>query len=169
MVALKFLGEFSCLEVVLEIERNFSYYLIQMYIPSSMLVMVSWLSFWLDENVVPARVSLNITTLLTMVTLVSNFNNSLPAASYIKAIDIWTGVCQTFMFGALLEFALVNYASRSNTNRDGYYKKSDLIIDGFTDTNVNKYTPSTSNMVKSISTVSATNWMQLKPIQNYWL
>ena len=35
-----------------------------------------------------------------------------------KAIDVWTGVCLTFVFGALLEFALVNYASRSDKHRE---------------------------------------------------
>ena len=38
----------------------------------------------------------------------------LPSCFFSQAIDVWTGVCLTFVFGALLEFALVNYASRSD-------------------------------------------------------
>ncbi|XP_013786486.1 glutamate-gated chloride channel-like, partial [Limulus polyphemus] len=106
-------GEYSCLKVDLVFKRQFSYYLIQIYIPCCMLVIVSWVSFWLDQNAIPARVSLGVTTLLTMATQTSGINASLPPVSYTKAIDVWTGVCLTFVFGALLEFALVNYASRS--------------------------------------------------------
>lgn len=108
-----FLGEYSCLKVDLLFKREFSYYLIQIYTPCCMLVIVSWVSFWLDQGAVPARVSLGVTTLLTMATQTSGINASLPPVSYTKAIDVWTGVCLTFVFGALLEFALVNYASRS--------------------------------------------------------
>lgn len=43
--------------------------------------------------------------------------------SYTKAIDVWTGVCLTFVFGALLEFALVNYASRSDQRRQNIHKQ----------------------------------------------
>lgn len=111
------IGEYSCLRVDLLFKREFSYYLIQIYIPCCMLVIVSWVSFWLDPNAIPARVSLGVTTLLTMATQISGINSSLPPVSYTKAIDVWTGVCLTFVFGALLEFALVNYASRSDAHR----------------------------------------------------
>ncbi|XP_022251200.1 glutamate-gated chloride channel-like [Limulus polyphemus] len=110
-------GEYSCIRVDLIFKREFSYYLIQIYIPCCMLVIVSWVSFWLDQNAIPARVSLGVTTLLTMATQTSGINASLPPVSYTKAIDVWTGVCLTFVFGALLEFALVNYASRSHMQK----------------------------------------------------
>ncbi|XP_045134993.1 glutamate-gated chloride channel-like isoform X7 [Portunus trituberculatus] len=116
-------GEYSCLRVDLVFKREFSYYLIQYYIPCCMLVIVSWVSFWLDQNAVPARVSLGVTTLLTMSTQTSSINNTLPPVSYTKAIDVWTGVCLTFVFGALLEFALVNYASRSDKHREKLKEK----------------------------------------------
>lgn len=118
-----FAGEYSCLKVDLLFKREFSYYLIQIYIPCCMLVIVSWVSFWLDQSAVPARVSLGVTTLLTMATQTSGINASLPPVSYTKAIDVWTGVCLTFVFGALLEFALVNYASRSDMHRDNIQKQ----------------------------------------------
>ena len=50
------------------------------------------MSFWLDPNAVPARVSLGVTTLLTMSTQTSGINAQLPPVSYTKAIDVWTGV-----------------------------------------------------------------------------
>jgi len=55
--------------------------------------------------------------MLTMSTQTASINNSLPPVAYTKAIDVWTGVCVTFVFGALLEYALVNYASRSDAQR----------------------------------------------------
>src|SRR5882762_2161380 len=101
------IGEYSCLKVDLIFKREFSYYMVQIYIPCCMLVIVSWVSFWLDPNSAPARVSLGVLTLLTMTTQISSINRALPPVSYIKAIDVWTGACLTFVFGALLEFALV--------------------------------------------------------------
>lgn len=75
-------------------------------------MVVSWVNFWIDKDAVPARVSLGVTTLLTMTTQASGVNAKLPPVSYTKAIDVWIGVCLAFIFGALLEFALVNYAGR---------------------------------------------------------
>uniref|UniRef100_A0A1I7SA22 Ig-like domain-containing protein n=1 Tax=Bursaphelenchus xylophilus TaxID=6326 RepID=A0A1I7SA22_BURXY len=111
-------GTYSCLRTVLTLKRQFSYYLLQLYIPSTMLVIVSWVSFWLPRTAVPARVTLGVTTLLTMTTQASGINAKLPPVSYSKAIDIWTGSCLTFIFGALLEFAFVTYmASRDQARK----------------------------------------------------
>ena len=93
-----FAGEYSCLTVDLTFKREFSYYLLTIYVPCCMLVIVSWVSFWLDPNAVPARVSLGVTTLLTMSTQTASINNSLPPVAYTKAIDVWTGVSQNSFF-----------------------------------------------------------------------
>lgn len=60
------------------LERSLQYYLIQMYIPSSLIVVVSWLSFWLTASSVPGRISLGVLTVLTMTTQSSSVNASLP-------------------------------------------------------------------------------------------
>ena len=107
--------------------RQLSFFLVTVYVPCSMTVSVSWMSFWLDHKAVsgnplstrnkfvfqvPARVALGVTTLLAMSTTQASIQNSLPPVAYTKAIDVWSGVCVFFVFSALLEYALVNYASR---------------------------------------------------------
>ncbi|KHJ76880.1 Neurotransmitter-gated ion-channel transmembrane region, partial [Oesophagostomum dentatum] len=114
-------GTYSCLRTILELRRQFSYYLLQLYIPSCMLVIVSWVSFWLDRTAVPARVTLGVTTLLTMTTQASGINAKLPPVSYTKAIDVWIGACLTFIFGALLEFAWVTYISTRTQSKSKLY------------------------------------------------
>ncbi|XP_069069616.1 glycine receptor subunit alpha-4 [Pleurodeles waltl] len=107
-------GMFTCIEVKFHLERQMGYYLIQMYIPSLLIVILSWVSFWINMDAAPARVGLGITTVLTMTTQSSGSRASLPKVSYVKAIDIWMAVCLLFVFAALLEYAAVNFVSRQH-------------------------------------------------------
>ena len=84
----------------------------QVYIPSSLIVVMSWVSFYLDRASAPARTGLGVTTVLTMVTLMGSVNSSLPKISYMKALDIYLAVCFFMVFGALLEYATVSYVGK---------------------------------------------------------
>jgi len=117
-------GAYSCLRVQYTFARQLSFFIVTIYIPCFMIVVVSWMSFWIDHKAVPARVSLGVTTLLAMSTTQAGINSKLPPVAYTKAIDVWSGVCVTFVFGALLEYALVNYASRSDAQRAAKQKEA---------------------------------------------
>ncbi|XP_054647136.1 glycine receptor subunit alphaZ1 isoform X4 [Dunckerocampus dactyliophorus] len=71
-------GKFTCIEARFHLERQMGYYLIQMYIPSLLIVILSWVSFWINMDAAPARVGLGITTVLTMTTQSSGSRASLP-------------------------------------------------------------------------------------------
>ena len=69
---------------------------------------MSWISFWIKPEAVPARVTLGVTSLLTLSTQHANSQKSLPPVSYIKAIDVFMSGCTVFVFLSLMEYALVN-------------------------------------------------------------
>uniref|UniRef100_A0A1I8JLA7 Neur_chan_memb domain-containing protein n=1 Tax=Macrostomum lignano TaxID=282301 RepID=A0A1I8JLA7_9PLAT len=52
-----------------------------------LIVILSWVAFWINTEAIPARVSLGLLTVLTMTTQSSGAGQSLPRVSYIKAID----------------------------------------------------------------------------------
>uniref|UniRef100_A0A1I8IAI2 Neur_chan_LBD domain-containing protein n=2 Tax=Macrostomum lignano TaxID=282301 RepID=A0A1I8IAI2_9PLAT len=105
-------GSYPCLQVDFILQRDIGYFIIQVYIPTVLIVILSWVAFWINTEAIPARVSLGLLTVLTMTTQSSGAGQSLPRVSYIKAIDVWMSVCLVFVFASLLEFAVVNVYSR---------------------------------------------------------
>ncbi|XP_023343634.1 gamma-aminobutyric acid receptor subunit beta [Eurytemora carolleeae] len=105
-------GNYSRLLADVAFVRSMGYYIIQVYIPSSLIVVMSWVSFWLNRGAAPARVGLGVTTVLTMTTLMASVNAALPKISYMKSIDIYLEVCFFMVFGALIEYAMVGYTDK---------------------------------------------------------
>nr|XP_054594204.1 glycine receptor subunit alpha-3 isoform X3 [Nothobranchius furzeri] len=58
-----------------------------------------------------------VTTVLTMTTLMMGARTSLPNANcFIKAIDVYLGICFSFIFGALIEYAVAHFCSLSHAD-----------------------------------------------------
>jgi len=68
--------------------RDIGYFLIQVYVPSILIVILSWVSFWINVDASPARVSIGLLTVLTTTTMSSVARSSLPRVSYIKVIVV---------------------------------------------------------------------------------
>ena len=49
------IGNFTCLEVVFKFKRRLGYYLFHTYLPTCLIVIMSWISFWIKPEAVPAR------------------------------------------------------------------------------------------------------------------
>lgn len=98
----RFAGNYSRLNVEFELKRMVGYYLPQVYIPCTMLVILSWISFWLNRRAANVRLVICALALLLMVILLQNISYMVPKTSYIKAIDVYTGICMTFVFVGLI-------------------------------------------------------------------
>ncbi|XP_007905471.1 gamma-aminobutyric acid receptor subunit delta isoform X1 [Callorhinchus milii] len=109
MMNFKSAGRFPRLSLRFQLRRNRGVYIMQSYMPSILLVAMSWVSFWISQSAVPARVSLGITTVLTMTTLMVSARSSLPRASAIKALDVYFWICYVFVFAALVEYAFAHF------------------------------------------------------------
>ncbi|KAK2488515.1 hypothetical protein MC885_003091, partial [Smutsia gigantea] len=73
-------GWYNRLYINFTLRRHIFFFLLQTYFPATLMVMLSWVSFWIDRRAVPAR-----------------------------AVDIYLWVSFVFVFLSVLEYAAVNY------------------------------------------------------------
>ncbi|EDW83247.1 uncharacterized protein Dwil_GK22424 [Drosophila willistoni] len=109
-------GNYSTLSFSVLLTREVGYYIIDYFLPSIMIVTISWVSFWLQADQTPARTTLGCTTLLSFITLSLSQENNLSKVSYVTMSEVWFLVCTIFIFGSLVEFAFVNTIWRRNNN-----------------------------------------------------
>uniref|UniRef100_A0A1A8NQI1 Uncharacterized protein n=1 Tax=Nothobranchius rachovii TaxID=451742 RepID=A0A1A8NQI1_9TELE len=102
-------GSYPRLSLSFRIKRNIGYFILQTYMPSILITILSWVSFWINYDASAARVALGVTTVLTMTTINTHLRETLPKIPYVKAIDVYLMGCFVFVFLALLEYAFVNY------------------------------------------------------------
>ncbi|XP_043471462.1 gamma-aminobutyric acid receptor alpha-like isoform X2 [Leptopilina heterotoma] len=105
-------GEFSVLQVSFNLQRHTGYFLIQVYVPCVLIVVLSWVSFWIHREATSDRVGLGITTVLTLSTISLDSRTDLPKVKYATALDWFLLMSFFYCIATLLEFAGVHYFTK---------------------------------------------------------
>jgi len=94
-------------EVILQ--RKHEPLIYQVYIPCSLFVFVSWISFIIDPKIVPGRMSLLVILLLVLVNVFNSVRSNAPSSglSKLNAIDTFIMTCIFMVFSTIVEYAIV--------------------------------------------------------------
>lgn len=87
--------------------RKISFYVVTYYLPSGLFVVVSWISFLVNPEVIPGRMTLLVTIFLVLINIFNTIQTNSPKAEGLTAIEAWVIACIIFVFGALGEYTVI--------------------------------------------------------------
>lgn len=99
---------FECVKASVHLKRRWEYYFIRIYGPSFLLVVTTFIGFYLPVFAYPARVAIIVTPLLSLITQQTQINAEINV-NYVVSLHVWMMACTFFVFMALIElgFAVV--------------------------------------------------------------
>ncbi|XP_040570603.1 gamma-aminobutyric acid receptor subunit pi isoform X4 [Lepeophtheirus salmonis] len=100
-------GTYAACGFQIQLVRKQMQYLVQVYLPSCMFVVTSWVSFLIKPEVVPGRMALLVTLFLVLINIFNSVRERAPISSKLNAIDLYLVVCIFLVFGALMEYAVI--------------------------------------------------------------
>jgi len=109
------------------LKRHYSKYLFIYYLPSTLFVITSWVSFLIPPEVVPGRMALLVTLFLVLINIFNNVTAITPNTEGMTAISSWMLACIFFLFGALMSYASILYIllqqklQKQNIKREGLH------------------------------------------------
>lgn len=86
LICLSVPGNWSRLGASFHFTRRSGYFLIHIYAPCALIVIISWISFCIPPESTAARIALGITSVLTITTILNMLNNSMPKVCQITMI-----------------------------------------------------------------------------------
>lgn len=112
--------EAPCLHLLLHVQRTYQVMIVQVYLPSTCIVLITWLGFWIHHTEVSSRTriaTISLTAIVTESVAVLIIN---PDQVHMAALEAWNSGCLVLITLAFLEFVIVhNYHRRGlKTNTD---------------------------------------------------
>ncbi|XP_023330045.1 glycine receptor subunit alpha-4 [Eurytemora carolleeae] len=105
------------LKLQIHLTRQIGYHLVQTYIPSTVFLVLAWMGLFIPKEIIPGRVGMGMTTILTQTSMFSATRQHVPKVSYITWLDVWMLVCMIFVFSTMVEFIVVTVISRKKKKR----------------------------------------------------
>ena len=92
-----------------EAERLLHHYVIKAIIPLALIVMMSWVVFWISPDQVPNQLSVAVTTVLTLIAYHIALSGRLPDIPYLTHMDKFLFSSTVLVFMALIEVVLTSH------------------------------------------------------------
>ncbi|GMS77926.1 hypothetical protein PENTCL1PPCAC_101, partial [Pristionchus entomophagus] len=106
---------YSALEVRFMLDRHFGYFLMNFYVPCTLIVLLCWVAFWINREATQERIGLVITNVLTMMFMSLDSKADSPKTDFPTALDVYICICLCFLFICMVEFTIVHYFTKLNT------------------------------------------------------
>ncbi|XP_042887276.1 uncharacterized protein LOC122263045 [Penaeus japonicus] len=109
--------DYSLAIITITFYRRFWFYITSAYLPTVMLMMISYASLFIKRENDDLRVMMTLTTLLVLYALYQQISDGLPRTSYTKAVDVWCFFAITFIFTKVIFHVLVDLQVKLRTAR----------------------------------------------------
>jgi len=91
----------------IKLSRSLGPFILSVYLPSAMFVMMSWVSFFIPPDVVPARIVLLVTLCLVLINMFNSTTTRIPVSNTVTALEVWLLACMLLVFLSLVEYAVI--------------------------------------------------------------
>jgi hypothetical protein len=109
---------FAMFQLEIEAKRRYVYFIIKVIIPLFLIVMMSWVVFWIDPKESGTQISVAITTMLTLIAYRFAVGSDLPKVSYLTRLDYFILGATLLVFTSLIEVVVTStYAKVGNIER----------------------------------------------------
>ena len=96
----------------IEAQRKYGYFIIKVIIPLFMIVMMSWVVFWIDPKESGTQISVAVTTMLTLIAYRFAVGSDLPKVSYLSRLDYLILGATFLVFASLIEVVVTSTYAR---------------------------------------------------------
>jgi hypothetical protein len=93
----------------LEAQREVGYFVWKIILPLILIVIMSWLVFYIDVALTAPRTSLAVTSMLTLIAYRFMVGNMLPNISYLTRMDYFVLISTILVFLALIEVVVTSF------------------------------------------------------------
>ena len=94
------------------LERQISPFVWQVFMPTTFMVALSWISFLIPPSCYPGRISLLVTIVLCLINVMTSEMHQSPESNGLNAINCWFLICLVLVAIASLEYAIILYFMR---------------------------------------------------------
>jgi len=105
-------SNYSVTGLEMKLKRNYKKFLYVYYLPSGLLVAVSWIGFLIPAELVLGRLAILITPLLLLINIFNIIISSSPNAEGITAVAAWMLACLFFVLGSLFGYVFILLKNR---------------------------------------------------------